>query len=57
MTQLPLAIDWHDVDHNATWREDPDLDPDPRLHDLRGQGLTARQLHTIKDIEPRGDYL
>lgn len=53
MTQLPLdeGIDWHDVDE---W---DDLDPDPRLHDLRGQGLTARQLHTIKDIEPRGGYL
>jgi hypothetical protein len=25
--------------------------------DLRGQGLTAIQLHTITDIRPVGDYL
>ncbi|MEF9521333.1 hypothetical protein [Streptomyces sp. RB13] len=30
---------------------------DPRLRDLRGQGLTAIQLHTITDIEITGSYL
>ncbi|MFL6096000.1 MAG: hypothetical protein ACJ71Y_11180 [Blastococcus sp.] len=40
------------------YRDDDDPDPDdPRLHDLRGQGLTAIQLHTIHDIEPEGGYL
>ncbi|MEU1497325.1 hypothetical protein [Streptomyces sp. NPDC005732] len=44
-----------DVDHDA-WPDD-DLDPDPRLHDLRGQGLTAVQLHTIQDVPITGSYL
>jgi hypothetical protein len=30
---------------------------DPRLRDLRGQGLTAVQLHTISDIETVGSFL
>ncbi|MDT0608814.1 hypothetical protein [Streptomyces lancefieldiae] len=30
---------------------------DPRLRDLRGQGLTAVQLHTITDVQPATDHL
>ncbi|MGW4670113.1 hypothetical protein [Streptomyces sp. NPDC004324] len=59
MTQLPLdgeGIDWHDVDHDA-WPDDEDLDPDPRLHDLRGQGLGAVALHTIQDVTITGSWL
>ena len=52
MTQPTLpAIDWQDVDE---W---DDLDPDPRLHDLRGQGLTAIRLHTIQDVTLAGSWL
>ncbi|MFE2311635.1 hypothetical protein ACFXC8_00290 [Streptomyces sp. NPDC059441] len=47
--QLDLAwIDDEDWDHP---------DPDPRLHDLRGQGLTPRQLNTIVDVPIRERYL
>ncbi|MDH6610260.1 hypothetical protein M2164_005895 [Streptomyces sp. SAI-208] len=47
MTAPPECDPWWD-----------DIEPDdPRLHDLRGQGLTAIQLHTITDIEPEGGYL
>ncbi|MFJ7895949.1 hypothetical protein [Streptomyces anthocyanicus] len=42
---------WTDVELDDTT---PD---DPRLRDLRGQGLTAIQLHTITDIDPIGSYL
>ncbi|MGW5173184.1 hypothetical protein ACWERY_02300 [Streptomyces sp. NPDC004082] len=47
----------------ASWRDvcgdGDDIPPDDDLpdRDLRGQGLTALQLHTITDIEPTGDYL
>lgn len=58
-------------DCEPNWRDNPDLldclcelgaqqlsEPDdPRLHGLRGQGLTARELHGITDIEPQGSYL
>ena len=45
------------VDCDPYWG-DWDIEPDdPRLQDLRGQGLTAIQLHTITDIEPEGGYL
>jgi NTP pyrophosphatase (non-canonical NTP hydrolase) len=30
---------------------------DPRLRDLRGQGLTAVQLHTISDVQLATDHL
>jgi len=34
-----------------TWTDRDDDEPDdPRLRDLRGQGLTAIQMHTITDI-------
>ncbi|MFF0588484.1 hypothetical protein ACFYWD_21205 [Streptomyces sp. NPDC003781] len=40
---------------------DPELDDttpdDPQLRDLRGQGLTAVQLHTITDIPLATDHL
>lgn len=44
--------------NNDDWPDDwEDDDLDPRLRDLRGQGLTALQLHTIQDIHPAGSYL
>lgn len=46
----PLWLDGED-----DWGIEP---PDPRLHDLRGQGLTAAQLHGITDITiNRREYL
>ncbi|MCX4809031.1 hypothetical protein OG601_47140 [Streptomyces sp. NBC_01239] len=66
------SADWADTCADTpNWRDNPSAldrlceygamqldDPiDPRLHDLRGQGLTAMQLHTITDIEPQGNYL
>lgn len=40
---------------------DPELDAttpdDPRLRDLRGQGLTAVQLHTITDVQLATNHL
>lgn len=50
------GIHWDPADEPDDW--DDRLD-DPRLHDLRGQGLTATQLHTIQDTvctEPAGHY-
>ena len=45
------------ADCDPYW-DDWDIEPDdPRLQDLRGQGLTAIQLHTITDIEPPREYL
>ena len=44
------------ADCDPWWDDDPEPD-DPRLNDLRGQGLTAVQLHTIQDIEPAKEYL
>ncbi|WP_416477039.1 hypothetical protein [Streptomyces sp. LKA04] len=45
---------------DALWT-DPELDAttpdDPRLRDLRGQGLTAVQLHTITDVQLATDHL
>lgn len=43
------------LDDDPDW--DDGIDIDPRVHDLRGQGLTAIQLYTIQDIETRGDLL
>ncbi|MFD3516272.1 hypothetical protein [Streptomyces sp. NPDC058657] len=34
-----------------------DTSDDPRLCDLRGQGLTAIQLHTITDVPLTTDHL
>ena len=45
---------------DLAWIDDEDWDqpdPDPRLHDLRGQGLTALQLNTIVDVPIRERYL
>ena len=58
-------------DCEPNWRDDPTAldrlceygaqqlwDPiDPRLHDLRGQGLTARELNGITDIPISQEYL
>jgi hypothetical protein len=63
MTQLPLDdIDWADFgpDEEDEWDEEDEEewnDPDPRLRDLDGQGLTAVQLRTITDIPLTGRYL
>ena len=54
MTSDPLPLCdplWTDVELDDTT---PD---DPRLRDLRGQGLTAVQLHTITDIPLATDHL
>ncbi|MFH8531566.1 MazG-like family protein [Streptomyces tendae] len=53
MTADPPPCDplWLDVELDGTT---PD---DPRLRDLRGQGLTAVQLHTITDIPLATDHL
>lgn len=42
------------LDDETDWDTAP---PDPRIHDLRGQGLTAVQLNTITDIPTTGEYL
>lgn len=53
MTAEQLALDC-----NPNWTDDEyDEPPDPRLHDLRGQGLTLVQLHTITDVPTTGSYL
>jgi hypothetical protein len=48
-------------DCEPLWRADEDdwdiEPPDPRLHDLRGQGLSLVQLHTITDIAISQEYL
>ena len=58
-------------DYGPTWRDDPDAldrlcdlgaealhDPvDPRLHDLRHQGLTALQINRIETVPLHGRYL
>ncbi|MFE0845311.1 hypothetical protein [Streptomyces rochei] len=54
MTADPLPV----CDPIWTDQELDDTRPDdPRLRDLRGQGLTAIQLHTITDLEITGSYL
>lgn len=56
MTQLPLEdIDWSELALDED--EDEWEDPDPRLRDLHGQGLTAIQLHTLEDVTLTGFYL
>lgn len=63
MTQLPLdGIDWPDLEDEEDEDEEDedewdDLEPDLRLRDLHGQGLTAVQLHTIQDVPIAGSYL
>jgi hypothetical protein len=48
-------IDWTDLcDIGADLLA---AEPDPRDLDLRGQGLTAVQLHTMQDVETAGDWL
>jgi hypothetical protein len=51
--ELP-GIRWDDDEPPDDWDDRPD---DPRLRDLRGQGLTPTQLHGIRDIELRGNLL
>ncbi|MER7053420.1 MazG-like family protein [Streptomyces sp. NPDC017454] len=54
MTADPLPFCdpiWTDGELDATTADDP------RLRDLRGQGLTAIQLHTITDIPLATDHL
>lgn len=46
----------HPADCDPTWPADHEL-LDPHLHDLRGQGLTEHDLHTITDIPLTGSYL
>lgn len=49
------GIDWTDLcDLGAELMA---AEPDPQHHDLRGQGLTEIQLHTITDIPITGSYL
>lgn len=55
MDELFDGIDWTDLCHLGT--ELLEAEPDPRHRDLLGQGLTTIELHTMTDIEPRGDYL
>lgn len=57
MTQPPPAdIDWTDLCHlGAEHLAAAALEP--RDLDLRGQGLTAVQLHTIQDVTLTGRYL
>ncbi|MER5875508.1 hypothetical protein ABT119_06205 [Streptomyces sp. NPDC001910] len=57
MTQPPLDdIDWTDLCHlGAEHLAAAALEP--RDLDLRGQGLTAVQLHTIQDVTLTGRYL
>lgn len=48
-------IDWHDLcDLGARLR---DAAPDSRDTDLLGQGLTAKQIRTMQDITPTGEWL
>lgn len=48
------GIDWTDLcDIGA----DLLAEPEPRDLDLRGQGLTAVQLHTMQDVTTTGDWL
>lgn len=56
--------DWPGNDPDADWDDEDDWpddviddEPDPRLHDLRGQGLTAQQLHNITDVPVSRRYL
>jgi hypothetical protein len=57
VTQPPLDdIDWTDLCHlGAEHLAAAALEP--RDLDLRGQGLTAIQLHTIQDVTLTGRYL
>jgi hypothetical protein len=43
-------IDWTDLCDIA-------VEPEERLQDLRGQGLTLVQLNTIQDVTTTGDWL
>ena len=48
-------IDWTDLcDIGADLLA---AEPEPRDLDLRGQGLTLVQLHTIQDVTTTGDWL
>jgi hypothetical protein len=52
--QLPLDDNDRLYELGAAQLHDP---TDPRDRDLRGQGLTALQIHTMTTIEPIGSYL
>ncbi|MFE6408186.1 hypothetical protein ACFVOR_14770 [Streptomyces sp. NPDC057837] len=47
------------LDCEPNWDDEhPDDEPeDPRLRDLRGQGLTVLQLHNITDVPVSRRYL
>ncbi|MET9073902.1 hypothetical protein ABZX95_17380 [Streptomyces sp. NPDC004232] len=49
---------WDDWDQLCARGAEELHDPvDPRWHDLRGQGLTARQYHRIVDVQVVGEWL
>lgn len=55
MSSQQLALDDCEPDWDDDWLDDiPDTPTHP---DLRGQGLTTLQLHTMTTIEPSGGYL
>lgn len=46
------------ADCTPDWTDDPAGEPpDPRLYDLRGQGVGLVRLHTIPDVDLQGAYL
>lgn len=55
MTGVQLALDDCEPDWNDDWLDE--IPNQPTHPDLRGQGLTPLQLHTMTTIEPRGAYL
>lgn len=50
-----LWSDWDDL--CARGAEDLHDPSDPRWHDLRRQGITARQYHRLVDVKIAGDWL
>ena len=52
--ELPALLWDDDAEPPDDW---PDDDIDPRLRDLRGQGLTAIQLHRMTDVPLQGELL
>jgi hypothetical protein len=58
VTADQLALDDCAPDWDEGLDEDDDDEPeDPRLRDLRGQGLTVLQLHNITDVPVNRRYL
>jgi len=54
MTADQRALD-RDPDRDDDWLDE--IPDGPAYPDLRGQGLTAIQLHTIADVTVHGDLL